>query len=145
MLPNDDLIQNSLCFFHGTTSPEKTSAFFMSQISELAAAVRLKLENDLKLFKEEHLIDEALPAGEERRVEDTSGPSTGVFRVDEQELEKFVAPAYPEAYASGVIINAFTPQSEELLAETIKQFKVDIVIVIDYEMLANKLKGLLRD
>ena len=23
-LPNDDLVQNSLCFFHGTTNPDKT-------------------------------------------------------------------------------------------------------------------------
>jgi hypothetical protein len=40
--------------------------------------------------------------------------------IDEKELEKFVAPAYPEVYASGVIINGFTPlndRSTESLAE----------------------------
>ena len=27
-LPNDDLISNALCYFHGSTSPEKTIEFF---------------------------------------------------------------------------------------------------------------------
>jgi hypothetical protein len=29
--------------------------------------------------------------------------------LDEKELERYVSPAYPEAFASGCIINAFTP------------------------------------
>lgn len=42
---------------------------------------------------------------------------------DEKELERFVAPAYPEAFASGCIINGFTPQNDrttESLAEAVR-------------------------
>lgn len=31
-LPNDDLVQNSLCFFHGTTNPDKTLELYDRQI-----------------------------------------------------------------------------------------------------------------
>jgi len=46
----------------------------------------------------------------------------------------------PEVYASGLIINGFTPnpskkRETESLCHAIKQFKVSIVIVIDYEKL----------
>jgi len=67
---------------------------------------------------------------------------------DEKELERFVAPAYPESFASGCIINGFTPQNDrttESLAESVRQFKVDVVIVIDHEMLASKLQQMLKD
>lgn len=38
-----------------------------------------------------------------------STEDTAVMNIDEKELERFVAPAYPEAFASGCIINGFTP------------------------------------
>ena len=46
----------------------------------------------------------------------------------------------PEVYASGLIINGFTPnpskkRETESLCQAIKQFKVSVVIVIDYEKL----------
>jgi hypothetical protein len=50
-------------------------------------------------------------------------------------------------FASGTIINGFTPSSDrstESLAEAIRQFKVNIVLVVDFEMLANQLKELLK-
>lgn len=53
-----------------------------------------------------------------------------------------VAPAYPEMFASGVIINGFTPTTErttEMLAEAIKIFKVNVVVVLDNEMLNQSL------
>ena len=56
-LPNDDLIQNALCFFQGQTLPDATPDFFDKQVSEMATAVRAKLENDLKLFNDEHMIE----------------------------------------------------------------------------------------
>jgi polynucleotide 5'-kinase involved in rRNA processing len=31
-LPNDDLVQSSLSFFHGTTNPDKTLEFFLRQV-----------------------------------------------------------------------------------------------------------------
>jgi len=57
-LPNDDLIQNALCFFQGQTLPDATPDFFDKQVSEMATAVRAKLENDLKLFNDEHMIED---------------------------------------------------------------------------------------
>jgi polyribonucleotide 5'-hydroxyl-kinase len=56
-LPNDDLIQNALCFFQGQTLPDATPDFFDKQVSEMATSVRAKLENDLKLFNDEHMIE----------------------------------------------------------------------------------------
>ena len=59
-----------------------------------------------------------------------------------------MAPAYPEAFASGVIINGFTPMNErstESLAEAARQFKVDVIVVVDDEMLTNRLKNKLKD
>jgi hypothetical protein len=68
--------------------------------------------------------------------------------VDEKHLEALVAPPYPEVFASGVIINGFTPlndRSTDSLAEACRQFKVDVVVIVDYEMLANRLKNQLKD
>jgi predicted metallo-beta-lactamase superfamily hydrolase len=50
-------------------------------------------------------------------------------------------------FASGIIINGFTPSSDratESLVEAIKQFKVDIVCVIDFESLVEDLRTLLK-
>ena len=38
-----------------------------------------------------------------------SAEDTALMNIDEKELESFVAPAYPESFASGCIINGFTP------------------------------------
>ena len=56
-LPNDDLTQSALCFFHGSISPDKTLEFFDKQVYELANAVRTLQENDLSNFSREHLIE----------------------------------------------------------------------------------------
>lgn len=140
-LPNDDLVQNSLCFFHGSISPDKTLEFFDKQVYELSNAVRTLQENDLKLFNQEHMI-EVVPSTA------TIGEEVSQANIDDIEIQKFVAPAYPEMFASGTIINGFTPSSDrstESLAEAIRQFKVDVVLVVDYEMLANQLKELLKN
>ncbi len=63
-------------------------------------------------------------------------------------MEQLVSPAYPEAFASGCIINGFTPhndRSTESLMQAVRHFHVDIVVVVDYEMLANKLRSNMRD
>ena len=38
-----------------------------------------------------------------------TGDESTLINYDEKELERFIAPAYPEAFASGCIINGFTP------------------------------------
>jgi DNA polymerase III delta subunit len=62
-------------------------------------------------------------------------------------LEECVAPAYPELFASGCIINGFTPKDDknknetDSLLKSIKNFKVDIVIVIENERLENEIRN----
>eukprot|EP00351_Strombidinopsis_sp_SopsisLIS2011_P003239 CAMPEP_0116879010 /NCGR_PEP_ID=MMETSP0463-20121206/10765_1 /TAXON_ID=181622 /ORGANISM="Strombidinopsis sp, Strain SopsisLIS2011" /LENGTH=57 /DNA_ID=CAMNT_0004527813 /DNA_START=389 /DNA_END=562 /DNA_ORIENTATION=- len=49
-----------------------------------------------------------------------------------------VAPAYPELFASGTIINALTPANRKQtnsLINAIKAFDVGVVLVLDYEKL----------
>lgn len=58
-------------------------------------------------------------------------------------LENMVSPAYPELFASGCIINGFTPQDKretETLIEAIKAFEVSVVLVVDNEKLENDIK-----
>jgi hypothetical protein len=45
-----------------------------------------------------------------------------------------VSPAYPEPFASGTIINAFSPGKGQIdaLINAIKAFSVDIVLVIEH-------------
>ena len=65
-----------------------------------------------------------------------------------RELEKYVAPVYPELFASGCIINGFTPQNDrhyQSIVEAIRQFKVDIVVVLDSDMIAAKLKKMIPE
>jgi polynucleotide 5'-kinase involved in rRNA processing len=52
-LPNDDLVQNSVCFFHGNLSPI-TLEFFDKQVDEMASAVNEKILGDLNQFQNEH-------------------------------------------------------------------------------------------
>lgn len=95
-LPNDDLIQNALCYFHGNTAPI-TLEYFDRQVEELAKNVKAKLDNDLIQFKNEHQLDPRSVTEEERKDQKL------------MELQQFVAPSYPELFASGCIINGFTP------------------------------------
>mmetsp|Transcript_45536 Transcript_45536/g.33294 ORF Transcript_45536/g.33294 Transcript_45536/m.33294 type:complete len:196 (-) Transcript_45536:862-1449(-) len=46
-LPNDDLVEASLCYFHGSTLPV-TLEFFDKQVDEMAKAVIDKLQQDLE-------------------------------------------------------------------------------------------------
>jgi len=48
-LPSDNVAKNSITYFHGDTQTI-TNEFFNKQMNELAAAVRLKQENDLGQF-----------------------------------------------------------------------------------------------
>ena len=63
--------------------------------------MKSRLENDLTLFNQEHMI--------EKTDMTQTGDESTLINYDEKELERFIAPAYPEAFASGCIINGFTP------------------------------------
>lgn len=49
-LPSDSLQKKAISFFHGKTE-FVTQEYFSKQASELAEAVKRKLNNDLKQFK----------------------------------------------------------------------------------------------
>jgi hypothetical protein len=89
-----------------------THELFNKQIEVLSGSVNRKLSDDLEQFKQSLQV----------------------------ENEEEIAPVNPEVYASGLIINGFTPnpskkRETESLCHAIKQFKVSVVIVIDYEKL----------
>jgi len=53
---------------------------------------------------------------------------------NKDEFEKMVAPPFPELFAAGSVINAYSPQDKkqtESLVEAIKAFNVKIVLVVD--------------
>ncbi len=89
-----------------------THELFNKQIEVLSGSVNSKLSNDLEQFNQSLQV----------------------------ENEEVIAPVNPEVYASGLIINGFTPnpskkRETESLCHAIKQFKVHVVLVIDYEKL----------
>jgi len=99
----------------------------------MGEAVTSKIENDLVQFKQDH----HLPLAE--KAVDLQGKVV-------QELEKLVAPPYPELFASGIIVNGFIPQDKretETLFEAIKAFKINIVLVVDNEKLENDIRNFL--
>jgi len=59
-------------------------------------------------------------------------------------MSGMVAPVYPEIFASGIIINAYTPNDKrdtETLVKAVKAFNVGVVLVIDYEKLENDISN----
>lgn len=77
----------------------------------MASAVNLKLENDLQQFKTDHQIEQS-PKYEENPFEEKKNLGSEKIANGEKvvsELERLVCPPYPELFASGCIINGFTP------------------------------------
>ena len=118
-----------------------TLEFYDKQIAEMATAVRLKLESDLHQFNSEHQLE----AGDVKS--ESKGDAKGEEE-DKIEMEKIVAPPYPELFASGCIINGFTPQDRretESLVQAIREFKVNVVLVVDDEKLENDIRNMHKD
>lgn len=122
VLPSDSHSKNTLSYFHGNTHII-TDDFFNKQVIELADAVKLKLENDLNQFKGQFQL-ETVPADE-----------------DLKEVQQLVRPVFPQLFASGCIINGFTPDGRQTdtLINAIEKFEVDVVLVIDNERLEKSL------
>jgi len=89
-IPNDYLVQNSICYFQGSLSP-LTQEFYDRQIHELSQFVHQKLQNSLHDFLREHQLD---PHNEEG--------NKAIPGYDQ------LCPPFPTLYASGTIINGFT-------------------------------------
>ncbi len=103
-----DTLHQTVTMFH--SAPKIiTQELFVKQVEELALAVTGKQQNDLNEF--EAMFDGCL---------------------------EVVAPANPELFASGTIVNGFTPKDKretDTLLQSIKLFNTKIVLVIDYEKL----------
>lgn len=55
-----------------------------------------------------------------------------------QEIAQMIRPVFPEMFASGTIINGFTPDKKEqtdTLMKAIQSFRCGVVLVIDNEKL----------
>ena len=112
-----DDVKDVITFFH-TQQNFVTQEYFQKQIEELAQAVNGKLQADLNNFKSAY--------------------------EGENEL---VAPTSPEVFASGLIINSFTPVNKmetETLCKAIKSFNVKVVLVLDHEKLEKDIQNYLR-
>jgi len=110
--------------FHSDTKMI-THEFYQKQVSELAESVRTKLANDLQNFLRQHqLADE----------EASANPTPKELQL--KEIAGVVAPPYPEHFASGTIINGFTPTDKnqiETLVKAAKDFNVSVILVMDSE------------
>ena len=61
--------------------------------------------------------------------------------------EEMIAPSQPEIFASGMIINGFTPTNRaetETLCKAIKLYNVQVVLVLDHEKLEKDIREFLR-
>lgn len=104
-----------------------TQEFFSKQVSELADGVKKKLNNDLKQFKNQFHLEQLL-------VDSHDAETKGSIMT----MQEIVSPVFPSLYASGCVINGFTPQDRtqtETLVKAIVEFGVDVVLVIDHEKL----------
>ena len=130
VLPSDDLARNSITYFHGDTQLI-TNEFFKQQMRELSEAVRIKQENDLAQFMHDYQLEMNQTAQAE--TEESKGASDQM-----QQIADLVRPVFPEMFASGTIINGFTPDNKkqtETLMEAVESFRCGVVLVIDNEKL----------
>ena len=102
-----------------------THEFYQKQVSELAESVRTKLANDLQNFLRQHQLNED---------EMSQNPTAKELQL--KEIAQVVAPPYPEHFASGTIINGFTPTDKnqiDTLVKAAKEFHVNVILVMDSE------------
>lgn len=113
-----------------------TQEFYSKQVTELADAVKKKLNNDLKQFLSQFNLEQLL-------IETTNPDIKGSIEV----LQEIVAPVFPSLYASGCVINGFTPQDRsqtDTLVKAIIDFNTDVVLVIDHEKLEKDIQNLMK-
>jgi hypothetical protein len=89
-----------------------------------------------------------------RQVEELAMAATGKLQTDLNNFkliygddDETVAPSQPEIFASGMIINGFTPVNRaetETLCKAIKLFNVQVVLVLDHEKLEKDIREFLR-
>ena len=99
----------------------------------------MKQENDLAQFIHDFQLDQqssGFASGSE--AEEQKGQD------QMQEVADLVRPVFPEMFASGTIINGFTPdtkQQTDTLMNAIEQFRCGVVLVIDNERLERDIQN----
>jgi len=115
-----------------------THDFYQKQVSELAKAVNTKLNNDLILFQKTHQLIE------EQNEEEVKPSQKEEYL---KEVSPLIAPAFSEPFASGTIINGYTPQGRndiETLCKSAKQFNVTVILVMESESIEKEIQDMLK-
>ena len=125
IVPNDFLIDNSISFYNGTRKENLNNFLFENQISELGKLCIEKLEYDLNSWKKSKNL------------------------TNENSKSYFVNCEYPTLYSSGIIINCPSldisdkDRENSIYSTIIKDFKVNLIYVIDNEILFHNLNNLI--
>ena len=125
IVPNDFLIDNSISFYNGTRKENLNNFLFENQISELGKLCIEKLEYDLNSWKKSKNL------------------------TNDNSKSYFVNCEYPTLYSSGIIINCPSldisdkDRENSIYSTIIKDFKVNLIYVIDNEILFYNLKNLI--
>ena len=102
----------------------------------MAEAVKKKLNNDLKQFKNQFHLDQLL-------LDSSDAETKGTIMT----MQDIISPVFPALFASGCVINGFTPQDRnqtETLVRAIVEFGIDVVLVIDHEKLEKDIINIMK-
>ena len=125
IVPNDFLIDNSISFYNGTRKENLNNFLFENQISELGKLCIEKLEYDLNSWKKSKNL------------------------TNDNSKSYFVNCEYPTLYSSGIIINCPSleiidkDRENSIYSTIIKDFKINLIYVIDNEILFHNLNNLI--
>ena len=125
IVPNDFLIDNSISFYNGTRKENLNNFLFENQISELGKLCIEKLEYDLNSWKKSKNL------------------------TNDNSKSYFVNCEYPTLYSSGIIINCPSleiidkDRENSIYSTIIKDFKINLIYVIDNEILFYNLQNLI--
>ena len=125
IVPNDFLIDNSISFYNGTRKENLNNFLFENQISELGKLCIEKLEYDLNSWKKSKNL------------------------TNDNSKYYFVNCEYPTLYSSGIIINCPSleiidkDRENSIYSTIIKDFKINLIYVIDNEILFYNLQNLI--
>lgn len=123
IVPNPFMIDNSIILYNGTKNSDLNYYLFESQVTELAACCRAKLDFEMKKWKKSMNI-----------------PTEG------ENYFKTINPVKPTIFASGIIVHCPLIESSvkdrNIYDTIIKEFDINLVYVIENERLSHDIKSL---
>jgi hypothetical protein len=128
-IPNDFLIDNSICLYSGNLLNDLNIFLYEIQISELASIVNSKLEYDLQNFKKKYNLNNPI-----------------MLQSQMNKAQSCVSSESPTIYASGLVIHCPNIPTKDLsiYQKIVKDFKLDMIYVIENEKLYNSIKPYLE-